>query len=280
MESNAFYVVGGLAAALAYLLMTAITWRALGAEQSRGAEPWRRGLVPLIALAHAALLADAILGSGSFRFGFAHALSGTLLLAVALLWVEGFFVRMLALDLLVLPAAAVSVLLPMFFQGAQVSIVGARTAFRLHLLIAIGAYSLFTIAALQALLMTAVDRRLHAAYASEHQHSGRWLAHMPPLLAMERLLFRLITSGFVLLTLTVLTGVFFSEELFGRALRADHKSIFAIASWFVFAGLLTGRFVFGWRGRKALRWTIAGFLMLMLAYVGSRFVLEVILKRF
>jgi ABC-type uncharacterized transport system permease subunit len=280
MGSNAFYVVGGLAVALAYLLMTAITWRQLGGDLSRSPDPWRRWLLPLIVLAHAVLLGDAILGSGGFRFGFAHALSGTLLLAVILLWVEGFFVRMLALDMLVFPAAAVCVVLPMVFHGAQSATASANPAFRLHLLIAIGAYSLLTIAALQALLMTAVDRRLHAAFVDEGKGTGRWLAHMPPLLAMERLLFRLISSGFILLTLTVLSGIFFSEELFGRALRTDHKTIFAIAAWVVFAGLLTGRYVFGWRGRKALRWTLAGFLMLMLAYVGSRFVLEVILQRF
>jgi ABC-type uncharacterized transport system permease subunit len=207
-------------------------------------------------------------------------LSGTLFLAVVILWVEGFFVQMRALDMLVFPVAALCVPLPAIFHGAAAPVAGASIAFRWHLLIAIGAYSFLTIAALHALLMASVDRQLHAAFATSDSSRSRWIAHMPSLLAMERLLFRLISSGFVLLTLTVLTGVFFSEELFGRALRADHKTVFAIASWLVFGGLLTGRFVFGWRGRKALRWTVAGFLMLMFAYVGSRFVLEVILKRF
>jgi ABC-type uncharacterized transport system permease subunit len=108
---------------------------------------------------------------------------------------------------------------------------------------------------------------------------GRVLSQLPSLLALERLLFRLIGAGFVLLTATLLTGVVFSEQLFGRALRFEHKTVFTIASWLVFAGLLGGRIVFGWRGRTALRWTFAGFLMLLLAYVGSRFVLEVVLRR-
>ena len=73
--------------------------------------------------------------------------------------------------------------------------------------------------------------------------------------------------------------MFFSEQLFGRALRFEHKTVFTIASWLVFAALLGGRAVFGWRGRTALRWIFAGFLMLLLAYVGSRFVLEVVLGR-
>ena len=96
---------------------------------------------------------------------------------------------------------------------------------------------------------------------------------------MEALLFRLISIAFVLLTLTLATGVFFSEEMFGRPLRLDHKTIFAFAAWFVFGGLLAGRAAFGWRGRKALRWTLSGFGLLMLAYVGYRFVFEVVLGR-
>jgi ABC-type uncharacterized transport system permease subunit len=96
---------------------------------------------------------------------------------------------------------------------------------------------------------------------------------------MEKLLFRLIWIGFVLLSLTVLSGIVFSEELFGRPLRWDHKSVFALLSWLLFAALLVGRRWRGWRGKTALRFTLAGFATLVLAYVGSRFVLEVILHR-
>ncbi len=279
MGSDAFYVLGYATVSVLYLLMTVITWRTLQGDESPHRAFWRRLFVPVIATGHIYLLAHAVIGTGEFRFGFAHALSATLLLAVLIIWVEGFFVRMRGLDMLVFPAAAVCAVLPALFHGAAVSAAADKFALRVHLLIAICAYSFFTIAALHALLMASIDRQLHAALGAPDRTTSRWLAQMPPLLAMERMLFRLIGSGFVLLTLTVVTGVFFSEELFGRALRADHKTVFAIASWFVFAGLLAGRFVFGWRGRKALRWTLAGFLMLMLAYVGSRFVLEVILQR-
>jgi ABC-type uncharacterized transport system permease subunit len=88
-----------------------------------------------------------------------------------------------------------------------------------------------------------------------------------------------ILAGFAFLTLTLFTGIVFSETLFGKAIRFDHKTVFAIASWFIFAALLAGRYLYGWRGRVALRWTLAGFVALLLAYVGSRFVLEVILRR-
>jgi ABC-type uncharacterized transport system permease subunit len=96
---------------------------------------------------------------------------------------------------------------------------------------------------------------------------------------MESLLFRVIHVAFVLLTLTLISGIAFSEALFGKALTFNHKTVFAILSWLIFAVLLLGRHLRGWRGRTALLWTQAGFVALLLAYVGSRFVLEVILGR-
>jgi ABC-type uncharacterized transport system permease subunit len=154
-------------------------------------------------------------------------------------------------------------------------------AFRAHLLLAMLAYSLFTIAALHALLMALLERRLHGGRhdAGSGAPLVGALARLPPLLTLERLLFRILAAGFVLLTATLTTGALFSEELFGRPLRFDHKTLFAVLSWLIFAGLLAGRWRYGWRGRMALRWTLAGFVALLLAYVGTRFVLEVILGR-
>ena len=112
-----------------------------------------------------------------------------------------------------------------------------------------------------------------------HRKEGGALGALPPLLTLERLLFRLIAGAFLLLTLTLATGIAFSETLFGRALRFDHKTVFGVLSWLTFGVLLAGRRLYGWRGRTALRWTLTGFVMLLLAYVGSRFVLEVLLGR-
>jgi ABC-type uncharacterized transport system permease subunit len=277
MAMNAFYEAGAVVVAAAYLALAWLTWRTLGSPE--GSARWRVFLLPLLAVAHATLLGLAIGGSGEFRFGFAQALSATLLLAVLVLWIEGMFVPVRGLDVLVLPVAALCVLLPVAFQGAPIAAGVDSIALRLHLLVAIAAYSLLTIAALHALLMATLDRRLHSPLQAPTQGVGRVFGQLPPLLALEKLLFRLIGAGFLLLTATLVTGVFFSEQLFGRALRFEHKTVFTIASWLVFAGLLGGRIVFGWRGRTALRWTFAGFLMLLLAYVGSRFVLEVVLGR-
>jgi ABC-type uncharacterized transport system permease subunit len=118
--------------------------------------------------------------------------------------------------------------------------------------------------------------------ATRHTGNGwltSWLDTLPPLLTLEKLLFRLIGAGFVLLTLTIASGILFSEQLFHRAVQFDHKNVFAVLSWAMFGGILIGRRFYGWRGRVALRWVMASFAILMLAYVGSRFVLEVILHR-
>ena len=97
--------------------------------------------------------------------------------------------------------------------------------------------------------------------------------------SLETLVFRLTAAAFVVLTLTFAAGIAFSESIFGRAMRFDHKTVFIVLSWIIFGWLLLGRWRYGWRGRTAFRWTLAGFVMLMLAYPGSRFVLEVVLGR-
>ena len=122
------------------------------------------------------------------------------------------------------------------------------------------------------LLEVALQQGRHAA----DPHAG------VPLLTLERLTFRFANAGFVLLSATLIAGLFFSEKLYGQGhsgIRWDHKTIFSILSWLVFAFLLLGRLRFGWRGRKAVRVLYTGSLLLLLAYAGSRFVLEVVLKR-
>jgi ABC-type uncharacterized transport system permease subunit len=258
-----------------------VAWREWGSLSSSAERlpVWPSGVLAAAFGLHGVLLWQAIFGLEQFHFGFAYALSATLWLTVLIVWAESYFSASRGLLLLVLPLAAVASGLPVLFPGAVVGPSTSSIVFRLHLVLAILAYSLLTIAAMQALLMATMDRRLHGDGLTERTPLARFLDRLPPLLAMETVLFRLITAGFVLLTATLVSGVFFSEQLFGRPLRFDHKSVFTIAAWLVFGGLLTGRVFFGWRGRTALRWTLIGFAMLMLAYVGSRFVLEVLLGR-
>jgi ABC-type uncharacterized transport system permease subunit len=140
-------------------------------------------------------------------------------------------------------------------------------------IVALLAYGLLTIAALHALMLSALDRKLRTGTLPPV------LAGLPPLLTMETMLFRIIIAGFVLLSATVLSGLLFSEELFGMPLTFTHKNVFTLISWAIFASLLVGRFLFGWRGRVALRWTLWGFGVLLVAYMGTRIVGELLLGR-
>ena len=224
-------------------------------------------------LAHGWALQGALFPGDGMRFGFGFAVSLVIWLAVCFYWIETFYARLDGLHAFVVVAGVGGSLLPLVFPGQHALANAGSPAFRAHFVIAMLAYSLFTLAALHAMLMAIAERQLHSGRLT------RPFAYLPPLLTMETLLFRLIGIAFLLLTLTLSSGIVFSETLFGQAFRPDHKTVFAIISWLLFGALLVGRKIWGWRGRVALRWTLAGFTTLVLAYVGSRFVIEVVLGR-
>ncbi len=263
-------------------------WRARPAAAG-GLQPWERGAILLPLALHGMLLYADLLAAPELRFGFAQALSIMLWLAVLFYWLESLFYDLDGMQPPALALAALATPLPALFPGRSSGAYAASIEFKLHLVLAMLAYSLFTIAILHALVMALVERRLHQARSARGAGGSSVadgaamlagpLGALPPLLTQERLLFRLIAAAFVLLTFTLATGLAFSETLFGRALRFDHKTLFAIMSWATFALLLAGRHFYGWRGRTALRWTLSGFVLLLLAYIGSRFVLEVVLGR-
>ena len=162
-----------------------------------------------------------------------------------------------------------TLLLALAFPGTPLH-VSASPLLPLHWALGIASYGLFAAAVVHAWLMMRVERAIrHAA----DTHSGL------PLLTLERLTFRFATGGFALLSATLLAGLVFGEAAGGPGWRWDHKTIFSVLAWLAFALLLLGRMRFGWRGRKAVRMLYVGSLLLLLAYVGSRFVLEVILRR-
>lgn len=140
-----------------------------------------------------------------------------------------------------------------------------------HVVLSILAYSLLTIATLQALLLAYQNHQL------KQKHSMGSVRFLPPLQTMEALLFELLWAGELVLTLSILSGIWFLEDIFAQHLA--HKTAFSIAAWVIYALLLWGRHHFGWRGYTAIRWTLGGFALLMLAYFGSKLVLEFILAR-
>jgi ABC-type uncharacterized transport system permease subunit len=254
-------------------------WRA--PTPGSGLRPWERGAIFAALMLHAGCLASPLLVARVPTIGFAFALSSMLWIAVFFYWVESFFMDLDALQPIVLGLAAAASPLTALFPGRV--LLTTSPEFWVHLSLVVLSSGILTIAMLHAVLMALVERLLHRAHGDAAPAPGSVLlgplARLPPLLTMERLLFALIGLGFVLLTLTLVTGMALSETLFGHALRFNHETLFAVISWVVFGVLLAGRFLYGWRGRVAMRWALAGFLMVVLAGVGSRFVLEVILGR-
>lgn len=264
-------------AILAYGGLSIHFWRARWSQASASPATamglGERGMIALAMAMHAAGLYGRIFTGETMQFSFALAASIMLLLATLTYWLESFSSRTEGLQPLVLPAAALGALLPIVFSHSHALDHATNLGFRIHFLSAMLAYGLFTLAALHALLMGFAEKRLHQRSLS------RGLITLPPLMTMESLLFRMVWAAFVLLSVAVGSGIFFSETIYGRPLTLDHKTLFALVSWVLVAGLLTGRHYWGWRGRVAQRWLIAGFVALILAYVGSRFVAEVLLGR-
>jgi ABC-type uncharacterized transport system permease subunit len=262
---------------ITFLAYGALSVVFLRAQLAGNAEKLSQGLwghAVLFPLAlHGYLLYANLWVAGALSLGLVQALSLILWLTILVYWLAHFFYPLASLKALVLPLAGVSALLPLIFPGARQLTQATSWAFDAHVLAAMLAYSLFTIAALHAGLMSLVEASLHRAKLPA------LLRNLPPLLSMEILLFRIIGAGFVLLTLTLLSGVIFSEQIFGTAWQFNHKILFGIISWAVFAVLLAGHHFYGWRGRTAVGWTMSGFGFLLLAYIGSRFVVEVILHR-
>jgi ABC-type uncharacterized transport system permease subunit len=250
----------GIAAAVAYGI-TAL----LSSRLSRTATQWMLAAAWLL---HALALGVGLIG-GAPRFGFAPALSMTAWLALTMYGIESRLYPTLQSRRVLTLLGAVAVLLALVFPGSPLH-VSASPWLPLHLVLGIASYGLFGAAVIHAWLMARAERQMRQA--AEPQ-TGL------PLLTMERLTFRFVAAGFVLLSATLLAGIFFGETLYGRAWKWDHKTVFSILAWITFAILLTGRARLGWRGRKARRVLYAGSALLLLAYVGSRFVLEVILSR-
>jgi ABC-type uncharacterized transport system permease subunit len=169
-----------------------------------------------------------------------------------------------------LPVAALFLLIDSNANSSHLLSPSSSNALIFHILTSLIAYSLLALAALQAVLLSVQNSLLHS-----HQTKGM-LQLMPPLKDMEVLLFELILVGFIALTISLGSGLIFLENMFAQQLA--HKTILSILAWFVFLTLLIGHWKLGWRGRTAIRWTLSGFVSLMLAYFGSKFVLEVLLK--
>jgi len=220
-------------------------------------------------LAHALAIVVDTAGLGApevgARFGFAPALSVTAWLVLAVYGIESRFVPLPGVRRALALLGAVAVLLAWVFPGEFRPHALSRWA-PLHWVLGIASYGLFGAAVLHGAMLNRAEQQLR-------QHATASPAGMP-LLRLERLTFRFVGAGFVVLSAALLLGAWFANPW-----RWDHKTVFSMLGWVVFAALLVGRRAFGWRGPRATRWLYAGAGLLLLAYVGSRFVLEVLLQR-
>ncbi len=262
-------------AALLYAALAFAFWRAnwAGGDSVTGAAWHTRArwaiLIPLGL--HAWLLVTDSWGAREISIGVGHALSAIAWLALAIYALSSLRQPVDALNAVILPFAALAVLLPLVLPGRPVQLTTSPLLLA-HLAMAFLAYALFTIAALHAGVMSLLEKRLHA-----HTLNSA-VAKLPPLLTLEKLLFNIIGIGFLLLTLTLASGILFSEQVFGKPFSfahfTQHKTVFAFLSWLIYAGLLLGRQIYGWRGRTAIAWSLTGFAMLVLAYLGSKVALQ------
>jgi ABC-type uncharacterized transport system permease subunit len=253
---------------LSVLAAAAYAWPAVRATHM--GQSAARAWVVLAWMVHGALLAWGLLGEPAY-FGFAPALSMTAWLVAAVYAIESQIFPQLQTRWALCALGAGAIVLALVFPGNALPET-ASVWLPVHLAFGVACYGLFGTAVVHAWFMTRTENRIRLA---EDPHSGL------PLLTLERLTYRFVAAGFVLLSATLLIGFLFGDVVYGHAnaWRWNHKTIFSVLSWLTFAVLLIGRAQFGWRGKRAVRVLYTGSVFLLLAYVGSRFVMEIILGR-
>ncbi|SEQ77469.1 ABC-type uncharacterized transport system, permease component [Solimonas aquatica] len=254
-----------LVAALLYLLTAVFIWRY---PDTPSPSRW----LPLPALiAHGVVLGMMILHHGSITLGLSEALSLFMWQSALLLWALCWRDKLQALGIGIYPAAALGALIAALDPTPPVMSDPLDWKTRLHVVLSLMSAGLLTLAAVNAVLLAIQDRWLHRL------HFPRFARALPPLQTMEDVLFRLIGIGFALLSATLLSGLWFVRDWMAQHLA--HKTILSITAWLIFGILLWGRARHGWRGRTAIRWALAGYAVLFLAYFGSKMILEEILGK-
>lgn len=217
------------------------------------------------------LLYNTILTPIGINLSFFNALSLAAWTVIMMLLISSLTKPVDNLGIIIFPIGALAIWLEQLFPNTHILIQSANWKLKLHILASLLAYSLLTLASVQAVLLAIQEHHLH------NRHPGGIIRALPPLQTMETLLFEMIGAGFILLTLSLISGFLFLENMLAQ--HIIHKTILSIFGWILFATLLLGRSLAGWRGRAAITWTLSGFIMLMLAYFGSKAVLELILQR-
>jgi ABC-type uncharacterized transport system permease subunit len=256
-------VLAGLAAT-AYVLCALLQWRGGGAR----AVSW---LAPAALALHAGALLGAVVQDGNLTLGVTEALSMFAWQAAVLLWVLCLVQPVQVLAVAIYPLAAVAALWAALWPTSVAAIPLADWKIQLHVVLSLFSAGFLTLAAAQAVTLAVQERLLHG------KGPTALVETLPPLQTMEHLLFLMIGLGFFMLSLSLLSGLLFVDDLMAQHLA--QKTVLSLAAWATFGGLLWGRWRWGWRGRTAIRWALTGYGVLILAYFGSKLVLEQILSR-
>ena len=263
---DSFSQVTGVLAIVAYALATSILLRAnRGGEVANTQISYRAFALAAVALHAVSIYATVVTGAG-LKFGFFPALSLTSLIIVSILIAISILQPLEILGVVLFPIAGMCAI-----GGAYASSGSSVTESQLqwHILASVMAYSMLVLAAVQSVALAIQTHHLRTL------HPQGILAHLPPIDLMEKLLFQMIAAGFVLLSISLLTGLLFLEDIFAQHLV--HKTALTVIAWLMFGTLLAGRLLRGWRGKSALVWTIGGVAFLIVGYFGSKLVLEFIL---
>lgn len=219
---------------------------------------------------HAIILFSDTITSNGLNPSFVNSFSLVTWLVVLLYLIAQLRKPVETLGIFVFPAACLALLTQLFWP-ANIALINQSFELQVHILLSLLAYGLLSIAAGQAILLLVQTHYLKT------KKPGGFIRSLPALQSMETLLFQMIKVGFILLTLALLSGFVFLDNIFAQHLV--HKTVLSMIAWLLFAILLWGRWHFGWRGKKAIHFTLGGFIFLMLAYLGSKLVLEIILQK-
>ncbi len=259
-------------AALAFIFyLAAASWQALVLLRRASPQP-----LLVRSMAALGLLCQLPLAAGLFGHGepVLPGLSTSIILlsagAVAVLLLVSLFKPVLNVAVGLLPLAGLSLVLAAGLPSPERDH-GLTPGIAVHALSSLLAFAVLAVAAVQAILLGLQNQALR------HHHTRGIVQSLPPLTTMERVLFELIWGGVALLTLSILSGFLFLESMFAQHLA--HKTILSLAAWVIFSTLLFSHYRLGWRGMRAVRWTLGGCAVLLIAYFGSKVVLELLLGR-
>jgi len=259
--------IPGIIASALYLISAGTQFRSLNRDM-----PHSRSIVTITAtiavFCHGVAVYLDLYGASGINLGIYPMLSLMAVSIAAIVLISSFRRPLSNLFIIIFPLAMLSLCLELLKTGTYVPRTDITPGILLHIALSVIAYSLLTIAALQAAMLSFGD------YEMKHRNFSI-LHHLPPLQTMEALMFEMLWAGLIFLSLSIASGFIFLGDIAGPGLI--HHTVITLAAWLVFAVLLWGRYQLGWRGAIASRWALSGFVLLVVGYFGSKLVLEVIL---